>query len=337
MASGDVTRIAGNIGALNALNSLTYVNNQLAIHQTRLATGKRLNESADDPAGMNMAITFDIRRNDMKIAISAIGDAKNMLAIAESGLRKISDILVKLKNKVMEAAGSTIGENEREAVAAQMNAYAEEIDQIVESSQWNGNLLIGAGSTSTGSALETKNFFVGTDGNGDAVFADFNFSGSGSAGFTAGALGLSGAGSASGAYGGFTSYTYGTSASSSAVGVNSGGFMVSDLTFSGSATDADGVVRAGVGSTTLATIGSAIDRVKAAIVDVGSMSARLTFKEDAMMATYINTESAYNRIMNADMAEEQVNASKYLILQQTATAMLSQANLSPQFILSLFQ
>ena len=337
MPSGDITRIAGNIGALNALNSLMYINNQLAIHQTRLATGKRLNESADDPAGMNMAITFDIRRNDMKISISAIGDAKNMLAIAESGLRKVSDILVKLKNKVMEAAGATIGENERRAVTAQMNAYTQEIDQIVEASQWNGNLLIGAGATSTGSAVETKNFFVGTDGNGDAVFADFDFSGAGSAGFTSAAMGLAGSGSASAAYGGFTSYTYGASASASAVGVDAGGFQVSDLTFSGSATDADGTVRAGVGSTTLSTIGSAIDRIKAAIVDVGSMSSRLTFKEDAMMSTYINTEAAYNRIMNANMAEEQVNASKYLILQQTATAMLSQANMSPQFILSLFR
>jgi flagellin len=41
--------------------------------------------------------------------------------------------------------------------------------------------------------------------------------------------------------------------------------------------------------------------------------------------------------MNADMADEQVAASKYQILQQTATAMLAQANSAPQFLLSLFQ
>jgi len=41
--------------------------------------------------------------------------------------------------------------------------------------------------------------------------------------------------------------------------------------------------------------------------------------------------------MNANMAEEQVESSKFSILQQTATAMLSQANVAPQFILSLFQ
>ena len=298
MPSVDVTRIAGNIGALNALNSLQYVNNQLAIHQTRLATGKRINEAADDPAGMNMAITFDIRRNDMKIAMSAIGDSKNLLAIAETGLRKIADILVKMKNKVMEAAGATIGDAERLAIAEQMNAYAQEIDQIIEATNWNGVDLIGT------SASATKQFFVGVSGSGgEAVFANFAFSGSGSAGFGTTALNIK-AGTSGSAYG------------------------LSDLQFSGTGAS---------GSATLDAITSAISQVKSGMVQVGAMSARLSFKEETLMSQYINTEAAYNRIMNADMAEEQVNASKYLILQQTATAMLSQANLAPQFLLSLFR
>ncbi|HEY9076452.1 MAG TPA: flagellin, partial [Anaerolineaceae bacterium] len=65
--------------------------------------------------------------------------------------------------------------------------------------------------------------------------------------------------------------------------------------------------------------------------------ARMTFKEEQLSVAYTNTEGAYNRIMNANMAEEQVNASKFLILQQTATAMLAQANSAPQFLLSLFK
>jgi flagellin len=321
MANVDVTRVAGNIGALNALNSLQYVNQQLAVHQTRLATGKRINEAADDPAGTNMAITFDIRRNDMKVAISAIGDSKNLLSVAETGLRKISDLLTKMKSKVMEAAGATIGDTERDAVAAQLNSYTEEIDQIIASSNWNGVDLIGTSSSAT------KSFFVGVSGSGAAVFANFAFSGAGSAGFTAGALGLAGSGAAVGVNGGFSSAVQGATGSAVA-----GGYTRADLQFSGSSGAAS---TTSAGSITLSTIGSAIARVKAAIVDVGAMSARLTFKEDTMQSAYINTEAAYNRIMNANMAEEQVEASKYAILQQSATAMLAQANAAPQFLLQL--
>ncbi len=103
MSNVDVTRVAGNIGALNALNSLTYVNEQLAIHQNRLATGKRINYAYEDPAGLNLATTFDVRRQGLEVALNSIGDSQNMMATAEGGLTEIQDILVKMKNKAMEA------------------------------------------------------------------------------------------------------------------------------------------------------------------------------------------------------------------------------------------
>jgi flagellin len=85
------------------------------------------------------------------------------------------------------------------------------------------------------------------------------------------------------------------------------------------------------------TIQSAIDTVNEHLSSIGAITGRLTFKEDQVTADQTNVEAAYNRIMNADMADEQVAASKYQILQQTATAMLAQANSAPQFLLSLFQ
>jgi len=80
-----------------------------------------------------------------------------------------------------------------------------------------------------------------------------------------------------------------------------------------------------------------LDSVNEMMAKVGAFTGRLTFKEDQVTAAQINVEASYNRIMNANMAEEQVNASKYLILQQTSIAMLAQANQSPQFLLSLFR
>ena len=51
MANSDVSRVAGNIHALNSLNSLQSINRQLGIHQTRLATGKRINAPDGRPWG----------------------------------------------------------------------------------------------------------------------------------------------------------------------------------------------------------------------------------------------------------------------------------------------
>jgi len=87
----------------------------------------------------------------------------------------------------------------------------------------------------------------------------------------------------------------------------------------------------------MSTLDTAIDAVSNRLTSLGALGSRLTFKEEALAESQVNTEAAYNRIMNADMAMNQLEATKYQILQQTATAMLSQANQAPQGILSLFR
>jgi flagellin len=288
MSNVDVTRVAGNIGALNALNSLNYVNGELAMHQTRLATGKRINYAYEDPAGLNIATTFDVRRQGLQIALNSIGDSKNMLATAEGGLRKIQDILVKMKSKAMEAIGDTVGQDERTAVLGQLQDYAEEIDAIAAQTQWNGRGLIsGSASQTTSNSLS---FLVDSTG-----------------------------GSVSFAFGSNRSFTVGTASTQL-------GFSTTDL----NAASAGGADASGVAD----IINTALNHVKTGVREVGSFMARLTFKEDSLTVQYINTEAACNRIMNANMAQEQVEASKFAILQQTATAMLAQANVAPQFLLT---
>jgi len=82
---------------------------------------------------------------------------------------------------------------------------------------------------------------------------------------------------------------------------------------------------------------SALDTINSQLATLGSLMARMTIKGSAASSAQINVEAAYNRIMNANMAEEQVNASKYQVLQQTSVAMLAQSNQAPQSILSLFK
>jgi len=97
------------------------------------------------------------------------------------------------------------------------------------------------------------------------------------------------------------------------------------------------VSSAGKAATYMSTVNSALDSVTKAMSNLGSMMARLNFKEDSVTTAQVNVEASYSRIMNADMANEQMEASKYTILQQTAISMLAQANLAPQNLLTLFK
>lgn len=524
MAQVDYTRIASNIAALNSLNSLRNINTKLGISQMRLATGKRINEAAEDAAGLTIALKLNARNEGLKMAISNIGDAKNMLAVAESGLQQINSILTEMKTKATAAASDTLGSSEREAIQSQLQSLARQINDIVEETQWNGSRLLdgtvskslqtGAGAKDTtlwvldqshlASALNvatdsTSGASVSVTGNVTGSFATSTTYNQAGVELSAVFDGLSGL--SNGEYrlkildtaatstigkvasytgvAGLTTITAAAAASASeelasgfytltidnvATGKQTIDYTITDkfgnvvATYDGlntsSATmlrdelgndlgvkmstnsslnagdqikfeyiarnrvkmqlyqvrgnseelvavDENGIDDAGVdarasifymkagsgastgydtgigfkvhlknlsggaasivtGSSTFryetavrdvevdvstASLASAyMDHVDAAITKVtnslnaiGSLVARLSAKEEAVGIAQVNTEAAYNRIMNADMAYEQVQTSKYMILQQTAIAMLAQANAGPQAILSLFR
>ena len=84
-------------------------------------------------------------------------------------------------------------------------------------------------------------------------------------------------------------------------------------------------------------VDDALDKVSAAMRYTGAIVNRMTYQETSLTVAKTNTLAAQSRIMDADMAYEQLEASKLQILQQTATAMLAQANSMPQNILTLFR
>ncbi len=69
MAIGDSTRVNTNIAAFNSLNALNSINRNLEISQLKLATGLRINEVADDPAGFTISRRLDARSRGLSVAL----------------------------------------------------------------------------------------------------------------------------------------------------------------------------------------------------------------------------------------------------------------------------
>ncbi len=84
-------------------------------------------------------------------------------------------------------------------------------------------------------------------------------------------------------------------------------------------------------------IDTAIDNVSKGLSFIGAITNKLMFKEDSLSSAETNTEAAKSRILDADMALEQLESTKLQILQQTSTAVLAQANIIPRSVLQLFQ
>jgi flagellin len=69
---------------------------------------------------------------------------------------------------------------------------------------------------------------------------------------------------------------------------------------------------------------------------VGNYIQRLDAKDDFLTSAITNSQASVSRLFDADVALEQLNATKYSIGSQAATAMVAQLNFAPQQVLQLF-
>lgn len=93
------------------------------------------------------------------------------------------------------------------------------------------------------------------------------------------------------------------------------------------------------GASSTAALQTALSNLKTAVSGslgkIGNFTQRLDIKEDTLNVSIANAESSISRLFDADMASEQLNATRSSILGQAATAMFSQLNFAPQQVLQL--
>ncbi len=275
MATGDLSRIRTNISALNALNALENINSQLTQTNLRLATGKRINSSGDDPAGLSLANTLDLRARKVAMAERNVGDAQNVLDTVEGGLTNLNDLLASISEKIVLAANDTQGVSERSAIMSEINQLGAEVDSVVAQTQFNSIQLL---------TINTMTFQVGPDGTAVNVYA----------------IGQR---------------------------LDSVGLAVNGLT----------VATQALASASLNSVQISINSLKTILQAAGSTIERLRVRNDNLSTMELNLRAANSRIMDADLASEQLNSAKLSILQQTATAQLAAANSAPASILALFR
>jgi flagellin len=91
------------------------------------------------------------------------------------------------------------------------------------------------------------------------------------------------------------------------------------------------------GATDIGEIDLAIDAVSAQRAQFGAVQNRLEHTLSNLAVYNENLMASESRIRDVDMAAEMVNFTKLQILQQSGTAMLAQANQTPQSVLQLLK
>ncbi|EAK3019837.1 flagellin A [Campylobacter jejuni] len=140
-------RINTNIGALNAHANSVVNSNELDKSLSRLSSGLRINSAADDASGMAIADSLRSQAATLGQAINNGNDAIGILQTADKAMDEQLKILDTIKTKATQAAQDGQSLKTRTMLQADINRLMEELDNIANTTSFNGKQLLSGGFT----------------------------------------------------------------------------------------------------------------------------------------------------------------------------------------------
>ncbi len=141
-------RVNNNIIALNTRRQLLINNRELAKRIERLSSGLRINRAADDAAGLSVSESMRAELVGFRQAVRNAEHGTNLIQTAEGALNEVSAILIRMRELSVQSASSTLNDNNRSALNAELVQLVSEIDRIAQSTSYNNiTLLNGFGNT----------------------------------------------------------------------------------------------------------------------------------------------------------------------------------------------
>lgn len=133
---------SGIIGAQVARDLQTALT-ALAKHQRLIATGRRINEPADDPSGAARALTVRQRGAANLQYQRNIDTARTRLTTTEATLRSVVDLMQQSQELAMQGSSDTADLGARQAIAIQIDQILEAVFAIANDRAPDGTRLYG--------------------------------------------------------------------------------------------------------------------------------------------------------------------------------------------------
>jgi flagellin len=151
-----MSRINTNVTSIIAQRVLNQQNNRMTTSLQRLSTGLRINAGRDDPAGLIASETLRTEQKAIAAAQTNIARAINVVAVAESGLSELGNLLNDLETLVDKSSNTSgISADEQAANQLEIDGILSSINRIASSTELQGRKLLSgelAYNTSTVSA-----------------------------------------------------------------------------------------------------------------------------------------------------------------------------------------
>jgi len=146
------------------MSSISSISNAVGTGYQSLASGKKINSSADDAAGLAIAEKQEAQIRGTEAGTNNMASAKDALNIADQALGSINDYLQRIRELAVSAANTAVyTDSDRAAMQDEVGQLIEGIQDVAKNTNYNTIQLLDGSKPS---------FSLATDSNGNSTKID---------------------------------------------------------------------------------------------------------------------------------------------------------------------
>lgn len=131
--------ISGNFTSQSNYNKLKKLNKKLEKNFEKLSSGSKINQAADDAAGMAISEKMQSQIQGSEKALQNINDGLSMLQTADSGLQGMLNYAQRMRELAVQAANGTLTEQDRSQLNKEFQELKAGVGDIAENTEFGNS------------------------------------------------------------------------------------------------------------------------------------------------------------------------------------------------------
>ena len=131
-----------NTSSISARNSLFSTSNTLSLAYERLSSGLRINQAADDAAGLQISDRMTSQIEGLKVAVRNANDGISLTQTADAALSETTQNLQRLRTLVIQASNGVYSQADIAALQKEATALIGEINRNSQSTEFAGEKIL---------------------------------------------------------------------------------------------------------------------------------------------------------------------------------------------------
>lgn len=133
-----MTVINSNSAALRAQNAARLASKDLSQAMERLSSGNRINSASDDAAGLAISNSMTSQITGMSQAIRNANDGISLVQTADGALDEVTHMIQRIRELAVQSASGTYSDDDRTNMQAEVSALTAQIGDTLNGTTFNG-------------------------------------------------------------------------------------------------------------------------------------------------------------------------------------------------------